>query len=123
MTMIDGESELYLESCALGYAAVVQAADRRLVTTAQFDEWACTKAALHDAGIRLAAARGNLDAAERAELIALRRFRDGVVALRGEITAGGTDLDEPVDRALIAQTIDALLFFASPTKESPCPGS
>lgn len=106
-------AEIYLDTCALGYAAAVQAGDRRIVTTAQFDDWNCTKAALHDAGVRLAAALGNLDAAERAELTALRRFREGVVALRGEVATDKTALGELVNRELVVETIDALLKFAA----------
>lgn len=108
-------AELYLDACALGYAAVVQAGDRRLVTAAQFDDWACTKAALHDAGVRLAAALGNLAAAERAELTALRRLREGVLALRGEMATGeadGAPIAGPREHAV--ETIDALLRFAAP---------
>lgn len=82
-----------------------------------------SRAALHDAGVRLAAALGNLDAAERAEFEALRRFRDGVVAMRSEVAVGRTDAGEPLTFELVVETIDALLFFASPAKETPCPGS
>jgi hypothetical protein len=47
---------------------------------------------------------GSLDAAERAELLALRRFRDGIVSLRAEITEHGD-----CEHEWIAETIDA--FF------------
>lgn len=107
-------AEVYLESCALGYAAAVKVVNRRLVTAAQFDDWACTKATLYDAGVRLAAARGGLDAAERAELEALRRYRDGVRSLREEIRAG-------LSSVLAIETIDVLELFASPKHDAAPP--
>lgn len=101
-------ARVYLESCALGYGASVQAGG--------IDDYAGAKDALHDAGVRLAAALGNLDAAERAELVALRRFREGVEALRGEMATGqdyeGSSISEPREHAI--ETVDALLYFASP---------
>lgn len=116
-------ARVYLESCALGYAASVDqlAGAGQVVGAAEIDHWNCTKAALHDAGIRIAAALGNLDAAERAELTALRRFREGVVALRGEMATGrAADGDAICDADAsyhVVQTIDALLFFGSPSRD------
>lgn len=56
-------------------------------------------------------------------LEALRRFRDGVVALRGEVVAGTTDTGEPVDRAVVVETIDALLFFETPATSAKDPAA
>lgn len=108
-------AETYLETCASGYVAAVQAGDVA-GTAAQFDDWNSTKAALHDAGIRLAAAPGNVDAAERAELTALRRFREGVEGLRVELAQGYEATGEVIlkGREHAIETIDALLYFAAP---------
>lgn len=106
-------AEIYLETCALGYAAAVQIGDAA-VTSEQLDHWAGAKSALHDAGVRLAAALGNLDAAERAELAALRRFREGVEGLRVELAQGYEETGEVIleGREHAIETIDALLYFA-----------
>lgn len=112
--MKSSDAEIYLDTCALGYAASVQGGD----TAADVERWNGAKAALYDAGVRLAAARGSLDAAERSELTALRRLRDGIIGLRGEVAAGKTATGEPVDRALVVETLDAML---STTKETPTP--
>lgn len=109
MTVSSETAAAYLECCALGYAESVGAGD-----AGKLEGWAISKATLHDAGVQLAAALGSLDAAERAELTALRRFRDGVVALRGELAAGKTATGETVDCALAVETIDALLALHSP---------
>lgn len=59
---------------------------------------------------------GNLDAAERAELTALRRFREGVEGLRVELAQGYEATGEVIlkGREHAIETIDALLYFASP---------
>lgn len=102
-------AKIYLEACALGYAASVDQLPKIVAAADELDRWAGAKSALHDAGVQLAAALGNLDAAEHAELEALRRFRDGVVALREELAR-----DVPESCAIAIETIDALLFFAAP---------
>lgn len=65
------------------------------------------RSTLHDAGVQFAAALGSLDAADLAELVALRRFRDGVVVLRKE-------MQDDRDAVYWADTIDALLELHSP---------
>lgn len=72
--------------------------------------WA--KAHLQDAALAFAASAGNLDAAERAELHALRTFRDGVVSLREEAVAGKGLFGEEFTPELVVETIDALLALA-----------
>ena len=65
---------------------------------------------MHAAALAYAGARGSLDAQEQAELLALRRFRDGITGLRCELAAGVTSDDgEPITRELAVETIDALL--------------
>lgn len=60
---------------------------------------------LEHVALDFAARRGQLDAAEHAELVALRRFRDGIVSLRGEIEERGGE----TKHGQIVETINA--FF------------
>jgi hypothetical protein len=64
---------------------------------------------LETAALCFAANCGNLDAVERAELHALRRLRDGVKALRAELTEHGD-----VEHAWVAETIDAFFALSMP---------
>lgn len=98
-------AEAYLDTCALGFAVSVERApaDRAARTQEDRVRWATAKAVLRDAAMQYAAALGNLDATERAELEALRRFREGVLALRGELASGERTTPEET-----IETIDAL---------------
>lgn len=111
-------AEIYLDTCALGYAAFTQIVQIGRPTAADLERWNGAKAALHESAVQYAAAQGSLDAAERAELAALRRFRDGVVALRTELAAGrdaeGNAIVDADASYHAVETIDALLVFASP---------
>jgi len=92
-------AKIYLETAAIGFVAALRSDD---LTGAR--EFLATTA------LAYAASAGSLDAAERAELQALRRFRDGVAALRSELARGF----DPEAGALTIETIDALFAVSYP---------
>lgn len=108
------EARTYLATAALGYAAAVDATGDR-PTDADLATHRATGEFLETCALQLAVERGVPGAAERAELDALRRFRDGVVALRaevvelGDVHATGDSVAEHVER-----TIDALIAISYP---------
>lgn len=108
-------AEIMLDTAALGYASIVQVAAESPET--MHDEYSGSVEHLRHTALSYAASCGNLDAAERAELLALRRFRDGVVSMRGDIVAARRLSGDAHDGALAeaAETIDALLSLWSPT--------
>lgn len=97
-------SVMMIESAALNYAACVQASSAE--PESMHDAYCGAVEHLHHMALGYAAARGDLAAAERAELLALRRLRDGIVALRQEL------YDDARSTASMAiETIDALLLL------------
>lgn len=96
-------AETYLETCALGYVAV------RRDDPPDVEGWRAWGQTLRESAVRYAAACGDLSAAERAELESLRRIRDGIVSLRGEVVADRTSDGQPMTAALVVETIDAIL--------------
>lgn len=67
----------------------------------------------HHRRLRSGSSLGSLDAAERAELIDLRRFREGVFALHGEVVAGAADgspIDDASDVSKFTVGIESLLW-------------
>lgn len=58
---------------------------------------------------------GSLDASERAELLALRRFRDGIAALRTEIADRGGE----AKHGEIVETINAFLAIEGVVEPNP----
>lgn len=86
-----------------------------------FDAYEGARSHLAEVALAYARDAGDLTADERAELLALRRFRDGVKALRSEMAAGRTDegeaITEPREHAV--ETIDAFLALSCP----PVPGA
>lgn len=98
-------AEIMLETAAMGYVAQVQ--NDPGTPEAHFAHVSGAREYLHRSALAYAAARGNLDAGERAKLHALRRFRDGVAALRTELHENRDGL---ASVSLAIETIDA--FFA-----------
>lgn len=109
------KAEIMLSTAASGYSAVVSVAAEN--PEAMREAYRGAVEHLRHAALDYAGSCGNLDAAERAELLALRRFREGVVGLRAELVAGITDMGERVDRKLAIETIDALLLLWVPAAE------
>lgn len=98
--------EIMLTTAALGYSAIVSAAARQ--GEPLHDAYLGSLAHLRHAALGYAASCGNADASERAELLALRNFRDGIVALRGELSVGPSGEERLAE---IAETIDAFLML------------
>lgn len=98
-------AEIMLETAAMGYVAQVQ--NDPETPEAHFAHVGGAREYLHRSALAYAAARGNLDAGERAELHALRQFRDGIAALRVE-------LSEERTAQLACETIDALFSLSYP---------
>lgn len=98
---LESKTEIALNTAALGYASVVSAVAA--------EAYAGSIEHLRHSALGYAASCGDLNAGERAELTALRRFRDGIVALRGELASGCTDDGRVVDVALAIETIDAFV--------------
>lgn len=113
------KAKIYLETAALGFAAAVNlASDPPHAVDVEAHRGA--REFLSTTALAYAATAGVPGAAERAELDALRRFRDGVVSLRGELvgTEPGSD---PVanERDHVVETIDALLSTSYPAIGAP----
>ena len=89
---------VYLETAALAFAAARETPE----PFAGSRDWLATTA------LAFAAASGSLNASERAELSALRRFRDGIASLRAELA------NEPKAVALVLETVDALFALSYP---------
>lgn len=111
-------AEIMLDTAALGYAAIVQAC-----APEQMHEAYCGALEhLHHSALSYAATRGDLAAAERAELLALRWFRDGIVALRGELVEGLTSDGEAIcdanSRHFAVESIDAVLAMCDAAARS-----
>jgi hypothetical protein len=104
------QAEIALSTAAIGYASIVQVAAEQ--PEALHEQYIGAVDHLRHVALDYAASCGNLDAAERAELLALRRFRDGVVALRAELATGQAD-GEPIANAAehAVETIDAFLLM------------
>lgn len=104
-------AEIMLDTAALGYAALVRVAAE--APEAMHEQYIGAIEHLHHSALSYAGACGSLDAGERAELLALRRFRDGVVDLRQEFATGQTSDGEAIAdaRELGVETIDALLML------------
>lgn len=96
--------EAMLESCASSFVAAASVPGPIVV-----EHWQGARTALHASAVAYAASLGSTDAAERAELETLRRFRDGIVSLRAELTACA-------DLNLVKETIDALIAVSFPLK-------
>jgi hypothetical protein len=115
----EATARIYLHTAALGFSEQVnysgsfRDADR---PTGVFEAYEGASQFLVTTALAYAGALGNLDAAERAELDALRRFRDGVVALRGELATGKTGEGDPIaapgEHAV--EAIDAFLAVSYP---------
>lgn len=99
-----------LDTAALGYAAVVQASAAE--PESEHDAYCGAIGHLHHSALSYAATRGDLAAGERAELLALRRFRDGIVALRQELHE---NVDGQASASLAIETIDAFLTLTGTT--------
>lgn len=102
-----------LDTSALGYSAAVTG-PREASPEVHHELWVGSRAALQRAALEYAAKQGSLDAAERAELIALRRFRDGMIGLRQELATGeAVDVFGKVSDLTThaIETIDAMLQF------------
>lgn len=105
-----------LETAALGYAEQVRTLQRAMViaegrfAAGYFDG---AREFLATSALSYASAMGALDAAQRAELRELRRFREGVVSLRAALAAGKVADDEPIEDAskVAIESIDALLML------------
>lgn len=110
MTVDKAKAECYLTTAALGFAAQVSHASGDVEAHRGAREFLVTTA------LACAAAAGSMDAAERAELDALRRFRDGVVGLRAELTSARQLSGDAHEGALAeaVQTIDALFAISYP---------
>jgi hypothetical protein len=111
-TIDQRDAEIMLGTAAFGYAAAVSVAAAE--PESKHDEYSGAVEFLRTTALAYAGALGNLSAGERAEIDALRRFRDGVLALRGEIANGKTAMGEAMDRELAVETIDALLAVSYP---------
>ena len=119
-------SAIYLETAALGYAEQVRFS-MRCTTPPATEPWGASAIAsfrgarelLSTTALSYAGAMGSLDAAQQAELRELRRFRDGVVDLRGEIA----DVRGPDHRVLsgVVETINALFTVHPLAAPSPQP--
>lgn len=110
--MTTERSVLMIESAALNYSAVVQAGS--VEPESMHDAYCGAVEHLHHMALEYAAAQGNLDAGERAELLSLRRFRDGMIALRGEVVQG-CEVDGRVIDDIgihVVGTIDAVLTMS-----------
>lgn len=99
-----------LDSCAHGLTSAVKAVGSADGSSQWLlDHVEGARGALHDAALGYAAAHGSPNADELAELAALRRFRDGIAALRAELTACS-------DLNLVKDTIAALFAMSFPVK-------
>ena len=114
MTNTPDSAAQMLETCALGFAATVR--DPDAISDGILDAHPAllrgSREALRASALAYASSCGNLDAAERAELLTLRRLRAGVDGLRKELDAGLTETGERMDRKIAIVTIDALLALA-----------
>jgi len=99
-------ARIELETAALAFAVHVDNGARDYLATC---------------GLKYAAAMGSLDAAERVDLAELRRFREVVVALRGELHTGRTSEGELIGSAskLVVDRIDSALAMCRTTTDSP----
>jgi hypothetical protein len=102
-------AKIALTTAAIGYAVIVQKSANE--PESMLEQYLGASEHLRAMALAYAGALGDLAAAERAELAALRRFREGVIALRGEIVAARRLSGDAHDGALAeaAETIDALL--------------
>lgn len=98
--------ETMLESSAHSFVAVLgqDGSDDE-----QIAAWEGARMALRASALAYAASLGDASALERGELETLRRFRDGIVSLRTELTACS-------DLNLVKETIDALVAMSFPLK-------
>lgn len=99
-------AEIMLTTAAIGFASIVHAAAQQ--PESMHDEYVGSVEHLRHAALGYAASCGNADAGERAVLLALRNFRDGIVALRGELSVGPSGEERLAE---IAETIDAFLML------------
>ena len=99
-----------LSSAALGYAACVGLASEGPAAMPE-EQYFGAVDALRRAALEYAASRGSLDAKERAELIALRRFKLGALGMYDELADGRTQLGEPITSPVehVRATFDAML--------------
>jgi hypothetical protein len=124
-----GRAATYLETAALGYATQIKeyaaavTRDLSAVPAVLLDSIVGAREFLAVTALSYAGARGSLDAAERAELLDQRRFREGVISLRGELVTGNIADGEPIGEVSVhvVETIDALLALFS--RDGGEPGS
>ena len=101
---------IQLATAAGGYVAVCSAVPPiDPVPDAVGSDWRRGEIVLLEAALAYAASLGNASAAERAELATLRRFHEGIVSLRAELTACS-------DLNLVKETIDAFIAMSFPLK-------
>jgi hypothetical protein len=109
----EATARIYLHTAALGFSEQVnysgsfRDSDR---PASVFEAYEGASQFLVTTALAYAGAAGNLSAAERAELEALRRFAEGVTALRGELARG-----ERILAAETIETIDALFVMLGPS--------
>lgn len=102
------KAAIHLQTAALGYAAVCNVRDvADELTTEDHQAWVGARENLETSALVYAGARGAPDAAERAELQALRLFRDRVASLRSEFAMFPD----------VVETIDALIVISYPPIE------